>query len=332
MWSIWLVLPSSANRSSSSALGYGRTVNVQQQYLDHCPSILDHPRATSEDGRTVAEIQLYLIALRLQNNPQRLRFAETEYEEIERWKVEWAHLLSTSTPPCHSHPTINPFHCKSLTPPTANEGHSTLELSVWFTQLLLHRTATRLHPDTDRLSPEICSNARLIISRSLQTRFPAAPGLIDNVYYILGYATLTLRDYYPSDQLIDQVRAFLLHLAPTSDHIAYQIAFIVGEVQRRYSEAAAADQSSPDADVLKSTLFGPAAGAREDNMDLTQLMPVSGSMETLVGGYGCFDQLIPPGYGPPQPGFEAPAMFQQHSPVTGGAMPVSLVSRMIHDF
>lgn len=112
--SILLVLQSSANRSSSSALGYGRAVNVQQQYLDHCPRILDHPRATPEDGRTVAEIQLYLIALRLQNSPQRLRFAETEYEEIERWKMEWAHLLGTSTP-SHSHPTVN--HSKGLTHP-----------------------------------------------------------------------------------------------------------------------------------------------------------------------------------------------------------------------
>lgn len=79
---------------NSSALGYGRTVNIQQQYLDYCGRILDHPRATSEDGRLVAEIQLYRIALKLRSNSQRLRFADTEYDEIERWKMEWAHLLS----------------------------------------------------------------------------------------------------------------------------------------------------------------------------------------------------------------------------------------------
>ena len=62
-------------------------------YLDSCIRILDHPRATPEDGRIVAEIQLYRIALRLQNTPHRLRFAETEYEEIERWKMEWTHLF-----------------------------------------------------------------------------------------------------------------------------------------------------------------------------------------------------------------------------------------------
>lgn len=82
----------------SCALGYGRAVNVQQQHLDHCNRILDHPRATPDDRRIVAEIQLYRIALRLQNNTQRLRFAEAEFEEIERWKMDWAHLLSTSSP------------------------------------------------------------------------------------------------------------------------------------------------------------------------------------------------------------------------------------------
>ncbi|KAJ5302813.1 Transcriptional activator of proteases prtT [Penicillium atrosanguineum] len=283
-----------------SALGYGRSVNVQPHYLDLCTRILDHPRATSEDGRILAEIQLYRIALKLQNDPQRLRFAEPEYEEIERWKIEWAHLLS-------------------------NEGSSTLELSLWFSQLLLHRTATRLRPESDRLAPEICSNARLIISRSLQTRFSAAPGLTDNVYYILGYAALTLCDYNPSDPLIDQVRSFLLHLAPNSDHIAYRIAYIVNEVQRRYGEAS--DPASPGADVMKSNLF---AAPRTENIDLSTLMP-AGSMESL-DGYACFDHLIPAGYVPPQPTYQAQTMFQPPTHPTGGSMPVALVPRMIHDF
>lgn len=70
-------------------------MNVQSNHLDHCNHILDHPRATSEDGRIVAEIQLYRIALKLQNSPHRRRSAESEYEEIERWKMEWAHLFCT---------------------------------------------------------------------------------------------------------------------------------------------------------------------------------------------------------------------------------------------
>ncbi|KAJ5928665.1 Transcriptional activator of proteases prtT [Penicillium verhagenii] len=286
-----------------SALGYGRTVNVQPQFFDHCSRILDHPRATPEDGRIVAEISLYRITLKLQNTPQRLQFAEVEYEELERWKMEWAHLLSS-------------------------EGQSTLELSIWFCQLLLHRTATRIQ-DSDRLITEICNNARLIISRSMQTRFSAAPGLIDHVYYILGYAALTLCDYNPSDPLIDQVRAFLLHLAPSSDHLSYRIAFIVGEVQRRYSEAATADhQSSPAA--LKSAMFPRST----EGLDLTQLIPaaVAGGMEP-VDGYAVFDQMMQPGYGAGQGGFSGPALFQQHSaPVMGGAMPIGLVPRALHDY
>ncbi|KAJ5726733.1 Transcriptional activator of proteases prtT [Penicillium malachiteum] len=289
-----------------SALGYGRTVNVPSHYFDHCSRILDHPRATQEDGRVVAEISLYRIALRIQNHPQRLQFAEVEYEEIERWKMEWAHLLSS-------------------------EGQSTLELSIWFCQLLLHRTATRIQSESDQLVSEICSNARLIISRSMQTRFSAAPGLIDHVYYILGYAALTLCDYNPSDSLIDQVRAFLLHLAPSSDHLSYRIAFIVGEVQRRYSEAATG-QSSPTTHALKSAMFAQSQPPRTENLDLTQLIPTAGGIEPVVDSYGVFDQLMP-AYVPSQPAFSAPAMFQQHpAPVLGGAMPIGLVPRALHDF
>ncbi|KAJ5388151.1 Transcriptional activator of proteases prtT [Penicillium cosmopolitanum] len=286
------------------AFGYGRTLNVQLHYLDHCIRILDHHRATPEDGRIVAEIQLYRIALKLQSSPHRLRFAETEYEEIERWKMEWTHLFS-------------------------NEGKSALELSVWFCQLILHRTAIRLHSESDQLISETCNNARLIISRSLQTRFSAAPGLIDNVYYILGYAALTLCDYSPSDPLIDQVRAFLLHLSPSSDHLAYRIACIIGEVQRRYSEAATADQTSPSA---SNALFVASQAPRTENIDIGQLIPTGGSMDGIVDGYGCYDQLIASGYVPPQQAFSAPAVFQHPAPVTGGAMPISLVPRALHDY
>ena len=97
-----LALPGLISRESSSALGYGRPVNAQAQHLEHCIRILDHPRATTDDRRIVAEIQLYRIALRLQHHP-RLRFAETEFDEIERWKVEWAHLLSKSPSQYRNH-------------------------------------------------------------------------------------------------------------------------------------------------------------------------------------------------------------------------------------
>lgn len=171
----------------------------------------------------------------------------------------------------------------------------------------------------------------------MQTRFSAAPGLVDHVYYIVGYAALTLCDYNTADPLIDQVRAFLLHLAPSSDHLSYRIAYILGEVQRRYSGApnSSATQSSPTAQVLKNAMFAaaaPPAPSRSEGLDLTQLMPSAGAMEPLVENYGCFDQLMP-SYVAPQPSFSAPTVFQHHSaPVMGGAMPVSLVPRALHDW
>lgn len=78
----------------SFAIGNARPFNLQERYLDHCSRILAHPNATFEDGKVVAEIQLYATTLKLQSDTQRMRFAECEYEEIERWKMEWAHLLS----------------------------------------------------------------------------------------------------------------------------------------------------------------------------------------------------------------------------------------------
>lgn len=144
---------------------------------------------------------------------------------------------------------------------------------------------------------------------------------------MLGYAALTLCDYNPSDALIDQVRAFLLHLAPCSDHIAYRIAYIVSEVQRRYSEIIT-DHASPAVDVLKDTLFAP---PRPKNIGLAHLIPATAAIEPLVEAYTCFDQIMP-GYVSPQQAFSAPAIFQHAAPVTEGAMPAGLVPRMMHDF
>lgn len=56
--------------------------------------MLEHPSATFEDGKVMSEIQLYLITLKLQGSNPRMRLADVEYEEIERWKMEWAHLFS----------------------------------------------------------------------------------------------------------------------------------------------------------------------------------------------------------------------------------------------
>ncbi|CAG7943458.1 unnamed protein product [Penicillium olsonii] len=291
-----------------SALANGRSVNIQPQYIDQCPRILENAGATPDDGRIVAEIQLYRIALKLQHSPHRLQFAELDYEEIERWKMEWAHLL-------------------------ASTEDSSLELNLWFCQLLLHRTATRIQLDSDRLVPEICGNARLVISKFLQTSFSSAPALIDHIYFIVGYAALTLCDYNPSDPLINQVRGFMLHLAPSGDNLSYKIACIVGEVQRRYSEASTvvSENSSPT-EVKGVPIFG--THHSRIGMDLSQLMPASQALDSLVEGYDCLQQLMPGFASQPisQPSFEAPDLFQHSAPVIGGAMPVGLVPRALHDW
>jgi hypothetical protein len=191
--------------------------------------------------------------------------------------MEWAHVIGEPLVPCSDLVLV-----KVITTFTANDGQSALEISVWFCQLLLHQTASRLLPDCERLVSKVCSNARLIISRSLQTQFSAAPGLVDNFYYILGYAAITLGDYNSSDPLIDQARTFLLHIAPSSDHLAYRLAYIIGEVQCRYSEAVSADQACPGADVLERTLFVAPFASISQNVDLTHLMPAQGAMATIV--------------------------------------------------
>lgn len=81
----------------SFAIGNARPFSLQQKYLDHCSRILEHPGARFDDGKMVAEIQLYAVTLTLQNNNQRMQRGEIEYDEIERWKADWVHLFSKNT-------------------------------------------------------------------------------------------------------------------------------------------------------------------------------------------------------------------------------------------
>lgn len=114
------------------------------------------------------------------------------------------------------------------------------------------------------------------------------------------------------------------------------MAFIIGEMQRRYNEATTSsttEHSSPATDVLKNTIFGPPPQPpRTENIDLSHLIPAAGPMDGLVDSFSCFEQLLPSGYVAPQPAFSSPGMFQHHSAPVGGAMPMSLVARAMHDF
>lgn len=149
----------------------------------------------------------------------------------------------------------------------------------------------------------------------------------------MGYAALTLCDYNLSDPLINQVRGFMLHLAPSGDNLSYRIACILGEVQRRYSEASTvvSENSSPT-EVKGVPIFG--THHSRAGMDLSQLMPASQSLDSLVEGYECLQQMMPGFASQPisQASYETPDLFQHSAPVIGGAMPVGLVPRALHDW
>ncbi|KNG81366.1 C6 zinc finger domain protein [Aspergillus nomiae NRRL 13137] len=241
------------------AVGNARPFNLPQRYLDYCPRLLEHPAATVEDGKVVAEIQLYLITLRLQANEQRMRFADVEYEEIERWKVEWAHLL-------------------------AGDENSTFELSLWFCQILLYRTAIRFQAESERLTSEILQGSRLIISKFLQLRFVTALRVVDQAYFIVGYAALNLCDFNFLDPLIDQIQMFLLHLSPNEDHIAYRFSCMIAEFKRRCAEC-----NDPCSAVDGSQCsFGDAR-----KMSMEQVQFVSPLVDSMIEGYSGLEQLIP---------------------------------------
>ncbi|KAL1999876.1 hypothetical protein VTN02DRAFT_3858 [Thermoascus thermophilus] len=239
------------------AIGNARPFNLQQKYLDHCSRILEHPGARFDDGRMVAEIQLYSITLSLQNNNQRMQRGDTEYEEIAQWKTDWAHLFT-------------------------DEPQSTLELGLWFCQLLLHRTSLRLQPDSEKLLPEILKNSSLILSRFLQIQPGIAVDFIDHIFFVVDYAALTLCEFNIMDPLIDQIQAFLIHLSPNEEHIAYRFACIINELKRRCTQAA-----RQQSDVAKNTQF---ADARRATAEHTEFM--SSLMDTMPDGYGSLEQLL----------------------------------------
>lgn len=222
----------------SSAIGNARPFNLQQKYLEYCPRILEHPSATFADRKVVAEIHLYHITLRLQSDNQG-QFTDGGYEELERWKMNWAHLFS-------NHPFPNTIQSNEPNRASlANEQHSTtLQLNLWFCELLLHRTAA-LRTDSKHLTSEALDKSRLILSTFLQVPFSSALSYIDQVYFIVGYAALTLCDFNIADPLVDQIQASLVHLAPNEDHIAYRFSRIIAEFKRRYASLRAPPGAGP---------------------------------------------------------------------------------------
>lgn len=92
-----------------------------------------------------------------------------------------------------------------------------------------------IQSNSKRLVAEILDKSRLIVSSFLQTSVSSALAYIDQIYFIVGYAALTLCDFNVADSLVDQVQAFLIHLSPSEDHIAGRFSRIIAEFKRRDS-------------------------------------------------------------------------------------------------
>jgi hypothetical protein len=272
--------PAGFAKSDSSAIANGRPFNLQQKYLEHCPRILEHPSATFTDRKVVAEIHLYHITLRLQGDSQ-TQFTDGIHEEIERWKMNWAHLFGKH--PCSA-------QTSQRLRATATEKHSTLELNLWFCELLLLRSAS-LQTDSKRLVTEALDKSRLIVSTFLQTNFSTALAYIDQLYFIVGYAALTICDFNVADPLVDQIQSFLIHLSPNEDHIACRFSRAIAEFKRRYSSlhpGAGVGVSGPNPLKRPSSPF---PDPLRTGFDQVLFMP--SLMDTVPDGYAPLDQFVP---------------------------------------
>jgi hypothetical protein len=187
-----------------------------------------------------------------------MRVSDIEYEELERWKVDWAHLLSKSPP--------IPLHDTDPNLPPDGEENSTIELNLWFCQILLHRTAMKFQFDTERLSLEVIQLSRLIVSKVLQARLSTALGFIDHVYVILGYAALNLCDANTLDPLIEDIQMYLLRLSPNERHITYRYSCMIADFKQRCAESQLAfgDAQARKADAEQMQLVHPLVNAMGD--------------------------------------------------------------------
>ncbi|KAL1857376.1 hypothetical protein Plec18170_003500 [Paecilomyces lecythidis] len=227
----------------------------------------------------VAEIQLYTITLSLQNNNQRMQRGEVDYEEIERWKSDWVHLFT-------------------------DESHSTLNLGLWFCQLLLYRTSLKLRPDCEGLLSEILKSSRSILSRFLQIQPYLAVDFIDHVFFVVDYAALTLCEFNIMDPLIDQIQAFLIHLSPNEEHIAYRFACIINELKRRSTQIVPQQPC-----MTKTEQFEDSRRVASENTEF-----MSSLMDTMPEGYGSLEQLLA-GFVPSQP---IPGPIYENIPMNTG--------------
>ncbi len=75
------------------AVGTGKPTTIPWEYIQHCPSILNHPQASIEDGIILAEI-LLLSVLCEKPRSSLLLDRDGQSRDLAAWEQRWAHLLS----------------------------------------------------------------------------------------------------------------------------------------------------------------------------------------------------------------------------------------------
>lgn len=75
------------------AVGTGKPTTIPWEYIQHCPSILNHAQASMEDGIILAEI-LLLSVLCEKPRSSLLLDRDGQSRDLAAWEQRWAHLLS----------------------------------------------------------------------------------------------------------------------------------------------------------------------------------------------------------------------------------------------
>lgn len=163
------------------------------------------------------------------------------------------------------------------------------------------------------MAPNILDKSRLIISNFLQSPFSSALAAVDQIYFIVSYAALTLCDFNLMDPLIDQLQSFLMNLAPNEDHIAYRFSYVIAEFKRRYHDRAVSASAFDPPVAVKGSPF-------TDGVNHHQFIP--SLLDTLPESYASMEQFVP-GFWPTYS--LAGALFQD------AAMDVGIPEQMVQE-
>ncbi|KAH8704145.1 C6 zinc finger domain protein [Talaromyces proteolyticus] len=237
----------------------GRPLNLKRKHLHYCYRILESPHAKLDDGRIVAEIELYYLTLSLQNKHYRTQSIDIGYEELARWRQNWAHILMNE------------------------ENTAPLNLAFWFCHLLLYRMSLREKPGSDGFITEIVKSARHIVSTFIQLQPRAVVSFIDQVLFIVGYASLTLCEYDIANPIIDQVQFQFIHIAHNEKHMAYRFAYVMSELKQRSTKMNHSHPTPP---------YHPMDAPVALNPPIASLLLQSSIVDPMFDRSGPVDQLL----------------------------------------